>query len=144
MVTLILRRTYVVWSWIIAAAVVVQVFLAGLYVFGGASIEAHMLNGSVILFGTLLGGLFALAARMPGRVIGSSWVLFGLVVVQVLLIEVGRSAGMPVIKAFHPVNALVIFGLASVLALQSRAYFTAPQRSTAQVAGAREGRATAS
>jgi hypothetical protein len=32
-VTLILRRIYVVWSWVIAAAVVVQVFLAGLYVF---------------------------------------------------------------------------------------------------------------
>jgi hypothetical protein len=126
--TLILRRIYVVWSWVIAAAVVVQVFLAGLYVFGSASIEAHVINGSFLLFATLLGGIFALVARVPGRVAGSHWGLFGLVVLQVVLIEVGNSSGVPVIKAFHVVNALAIFGLSSVLALRSRAYFVAPER----------------
>lgn len=126
--TLILRRIYVVWSWIIAAAVVVQVFLAGLYVFGSASIEAHAINGSFLLLATLLGGILALAARVPGRVAGSSWALFGLVVLQVILIEVGNAAGLPTLKAFHVVNALAIFGLSSVLALRSRAYFAAPQQ----------------
>jgi Family of unknown function (DUF6220) len=133
--TLILRRIYVVWSWVIAAAVVVQVFLAGLYVFGSASIEAHVINGSFLLFATLLGGIFALVARVPGRVAGSHWGLFGLVVLQVVLIEVGNSSGVPVIKAFHAVNALAIFGLSSVLALRSRAYFAAPERA-ASLAGA--------
>jgi len=126
--TFILRRIYVVWSWVIAAAVVVQVFLAGLYVFGSASIEAHVINGSFLLFATLLGGIFALVARVPGRVAGSQWGLFGLVVLQVILIEVGNSSGVPVIKAFHVVNALAIFSLSSVLALRSRAYFAAPER----------------
>lgn len=130
MVTLILRRIYVVWSWLIAVAVVVQVFLAGLYVFGSASIEAHGINGSFLLFATLLGGIFALVARMPGRVAGASWALFGLVVVQVVLIEVGTSAGVPMIKAFHPVNALAIFALSGMLALRSRAYIAAPKRGT--------------
>lgn len=128
MVTLILRRSYVVWSWVIAAAVVVQVFLAGLYVFGSASITAHIVNGSFLLFATLLGGVFAIATRLPGRVAGANWILFGLVVLQVVLIEVGTSAGVPAIKAFHVVNALAIFGLSSVLALRARAYFAAPQR----------------
>jgi hypothetical protein len=82
MVTFILHRTYVVWSWIIAAAVVVQVFLAGLYVFGSTSIEAHIINGSFLLFATLLGGIFALVARTPRRVAGASWVLFCLVVIE--------------------------------------------------------------
>jgi Family of unknown function (DUF6220) len=133
MVTRILRRIYVVWSWVIAAAVVVQVYLAGLYVFGSASIEAHVVNGSFVLFATLLGGIFALAARVPGRVAGANWGLFGLVVVQVVLIEVGNSAGAPVIKAFHVVNALAIFALSGVLALRSRVYVTAPERAAAGV-----------
>lgn len=133
--TLITRRIYVVWSWVIAAAVVVQVFLAGLYVFGSASIEAHAINGSIVLFATLLGGIFALVARVPGRVAGLSWVLFGLVVLQVLLIEVGNSTGVSDIKAFHVVNALAIFGLSSMLAVRSRAYFVAPAR-VASVASA--------
>jgi hypothetical protein len=136
--TLILRRISVVWSWVIAAAVIVQVFLAGLYVFGSASIEAHVLNGSFLLFATLLGGIFALVARVPGRVAGAHWGLFGLVVLQVVLIEVGNSAGVPEIKAFHVVNALAIFGLSSMLALRSRASFAAPERA-ASVAGASAG-----
>jgi Family of unknown function (DUF6220) len=132
---LILRRIYVVWSWVIAAAVVVQIFLAGLYVFGSTSIEAHVINGSFLLFATLIGGIFALVARIPGRVAGAQWGLFGLVVLQVLLIEVGSSTGVPVIKAFHVVNALAIFGLSSMLARDSRAYFASPERA-ASVAGA--------
>lgn len=132
---LIMRRTYVVWSWVIAAAVVVQVFLAGLYVFGSTSIEAHAINGSFLLFATLLGGIFALVARVPRRIAGQNWGLFGLIVLQVVLIEVGNAAGLPVIKAFHAVNALAIFGLSSMLALRSRAYFAAPERA-ASVAGA--------
>ena len=76
---LIVRRIYAVWNWLIAAAVVAQVFLAGLYVFGVTSIEAHAINGSFLLLATLLGAVFALAARVPGRVAGSSWALFGLV-----------------------------------------------------------------
>ena len=131
-------RISVVWSWVIAAAVVVQVFLAGLYVFGSASIEAHVLNGSFLLFATLLGGIVALVARVPGRVAGAHWGLFGLVVVQVILIEVGTAAGVPEIKAFHVVNALAIFGLSSVLALRSRASFAAPERA-APGAGASAG-----
>lgn len=126
--TLILRRIYAGWSWIIAAAVVVQVFLAGLYVFGSASIEAHAINGSILLFATLVGGVLALVARVPGRVAGTSWILFGLIVLQVVLIEVGNAAGLPTLKAFHLVNALAIFGLSGVLAVRSRAYFAAPQR----------------
>jgi uncharacterized membrane protein len=126
--TLILRRSSVVWSWVIAAAVVVQVFLAGLYVFGSASIEAHVINGSFLLFATLLGGIFALIARVPARVAGAQWGLFGLVVLQVVLIEVGTAAGVPGLKAFHVVNALAVFGLSSVLALRSRVSFAATER----------------
>lgn len=125
---LVLRRVYVVWAWIIAVAVVVQVFLAGMYVFGISSIAAHAINGSFLLLATLLGGIFALIARVPGRDIGMSWALFGLVILQVVLIEVGNLPGLQILKAFHPVNALVIFGIASMLVVRSRAYFAAPAR----------------
>src|SRR5581483_1407269 len=69
-----------------------------------------------------------------GRVAGTSWILFGLIVLQVVLIEVGNAAGLPTLKAFHLVNALAIFGLSGVLAVRSRAYFAAPQRA-ATIAG---------
>jgi hypothetical protein len=130
-VKVVFRRIYVVWSWVIAAAVIVQGFLAGLYVFGASSIEAHTIIGSLPLLATLLGGIFALAARLPGHVVGMSWTLFALVVLQVVLIEVGNAAGLPVIKAFHVVNAFAIFGLAGMLAVQAPAYFAAPARKAA-------------
>lgn len=128
MATLILRRVFGVWCWVIAVAVVAQVYLAGLYVFGGSSIEAHIVVGSFLLFATLLGGIFALIARMPGRVAVTSWALFGLVVVQVALIEVGNAAGIPLLKALHPVNALAIFAVSGMLAWRSRGNIVASRR----------------
>ena len=125
MAQVVMRRIYAAWSWVIVAAVVVQFFLAGLYVFGASSIEAHIINGSFLLFATLLGAIFALVARTPRRIAGSSWALFGLVVVQMLLIEIGSSTGLHVIEAFHVVNALLVFTLAGMLALRANAYFAA-------------------
>ena len=130
----VMQRIYAAWAWIILAAVVVQVFLAGLYVFGISSIEAHAINGTFVLFATLLGGIVALVARVPGRVAGWSWGLFGLVILQVLLIEVGNSAGVPLIKAFHVVNAFAVFALAGVLARQASAYFAGAPGSEARPA----------
>lgn len=115
-------------NWVIAAAVVVQVFLAGLYVFGSASIEAHIINGSFLLFATLLGDIFAFVARMPRRVAGTNWARFCLVVMQVALTEAGTWAGVPVLKAFHPVNALVNFALSGMLAVRSRVFIKEPKR----------------
>ena len=128
-----LRRLYVGWSWVIVAAVVVQFYLAGLYVFGSVSIEAHEINGGFIFFAALLGGIFALVAQAPWRTAGLNWGLLGLVALQVALIRVGSATGMPVITAFHVVNALAIFGLSTLLAVRSRTYVAASVRAARSV-----------
>jgi hypothetical protein len=121
MFKLVMRRIFVFWCWLIAADVVFQVLLAGLFIFGVSSKDAHVANGYLLFLATLLGGIFALLARVPGRVIGASWALFGLVVVQISLVD----SGIPVLRALHPVNALAIFAVAGLLAVRSRAYFAA-------------------
>ncbi len=122
--TQFMRRTYATWSWVILAAVVVQFFLAGMGVFvTGADFAIHATFGAVIMLATLLGAIFALAARVPWRTTGLNALLFVLILLQAVLIEVGRGTGVHVIAAFHVVNALVIFALAGLLALRANAYF---------------------
>jgi hypothetical protein len=121
-VKLVMRRIFVVWCWLIAADVIFQVLLAGLFIFHVSSSEAHISNGYLLFLATLLGGIFALLARVPGRVVGASWALFGLVVLQISLVD----SGVPVLRALHPVNALAIFAISGLLAVRSRAYFAAP------------------
>lgn len=127
MATLVMRRIYATWSWVILAAVVVQFFLAGMGVFvSGEDFGIHAVFGSIIMLATLLGAIFALAARLPWRTTGQNTLLFVLILLQAVLIEVARGSGIHVIAAFHVINALAIFALAGLLALRANAYFAAP------------------
>jgi hypothetical protein len=117
-----MRWAYVVFVWILLAAVVVQFFLAGLGVFGGADgFQAHVALGYSLLFVTLLGLLLAFAARLPWGTIGQMALLPVLVVLQSVFIDLWH-AGLPVVAALHPVNGLAIFSLAGLLALRSRRF----------------------
>ncbi|MGH2538695.1 MAG: hypothetical protein ACRDHL_15000 [Candidatus Promineifilaceae bacterium] len=57
---------------------------------------------------------------MPGGTKRQTWLLFGIYVVQADVIIFMREAA-PVVSAFHPVLAIVSFGLAFVLARQASA-----------------------
>jgi hypothetical protein len=119
-----LRWTYVVFSWLVLAAVVVQFFLAGLGVFGGpGGFQAHVLLGYSLLFIMLLALVLAFAARLPWRTIGLTALLPVLVVLQSVFISIWH-AGLPVVAALHVVNALAIFTLTGLLALRSHRYLT--------------------
>ena len=125
MFTRAMRWTYVVFAWIILAAVIVQFFLAGLGVFGGTGgFQAHVTLGYSLLFVMLIGLVLAFAARLPWRTIGLTALLPVLVLLQSVLIAFWHS-GLLVVGALHVVNGLAIFSLASFLALRSRRYVAA-------------------
>ena len=132
MFTRAMRWTYVVYAWLILAAVIVQFFLAGLGVFAGASnFQIHTAFGYLILFVMLIGLLPTFAARLPWSTIGLSALLPVLVVVQSVLISAWHG-GLLVVAALHPVNGLAIFALAGYLALRSRRYIPARKPTAAK------------
>ena len=100
-------RAFPVLAWAYLAALAVQVFFAGMYVFVGASnIELHRNMAHVIGALTVL----LIAATFVGRVPEKRMVLtvLGLLVVQGMLVHVGQWFGLWTIAALHPVNALVL------------------------------------
>src|SRR3954447_7658521 len=95
---------------LIAVGIVVQVFLAGLGIFGADSFEAHETFGGILHGLTILVFLLAIAGRRPGRTIGMGFGLAALGAVQISL--VGARDDAPGLAAFHPVLALFALGLA--------------------------------
>jgi Family of unknown function (DUF6220) len=113
MVTNGLRLGVAALAWLFAAAVVVQVFLAGLSLFDSAAHWAdHRTFGSSIA--PIPTGIVLLAAlgRLPARLIGLALLLFFLYGAQFAL----AHAGTGYVAALHPVNALVLLGLSIALA----------------------------
>ena len=126
-----LRTIYRYWTAILFAAVIVQIFLAGLGVFGVVSEAAegestvsqdtiedeftpHAILGSLLLLGGLLLFLMSLGARLGRDRILWSLAVPVLVFLQIILAGVGEDSS--VIGALHLVNALVILGLLGWLA----------------------------
>ena len=104
-------------AWVFLAAVVVQVFLAGLALF----VEAqgwglHVEVGWIIHLAPILVLIVVALSRPPRAIL---WVAVALAVVtfiQPILATLRRD--VPVAAALHPVVALLIFSLALTLALQ--------------------------
>ncbi|MBA3779135.1 MAG: hypothetical protein H0X16_07545 [Chloroflexi bacterium] len=111
------RLIFAAASIIFAAAVFIQVFLAGLALFAGASIDMHRTFARVFEITGLVLIVTAFLGRLPRNLIIASVALFGLLIVQGLLMYM-RSAS-PVLPALHPVNAIALFWLASWIARQS-------------------------
>jgi hypothetical protein len=89
-------------------AIGIQVFLAGLFVFVGANLlPLHMTFAHVfIVLTTLLVGS-ALIGRLDGTRRRDALVMLGLIIVQGMLVHLRVVS--PIISAFHPVNALLMF-----------------------------------
>jgi Family of unknown function (DUF6220) len=113
------RRIHAGLAWLFVAAVLVQVFLAGLGIFDKTfGFDAHIEFGytaiGLIALAVLLAAIFA---RLPGREIGWSLLLLVLYVVQTILPSLRSDA--PFLAALHPVNAIVLFALAGIIAWRS-------------------------
>lgn len=100
-------------AWVFVAALVVQVFLAGLGLFAGSeNFKTHVDFGySAVWIVVILLPVFALVARLPRREVGLSFLLLALYIPQCLLPPLVRAGGPGFIAAFHPVNALLMFVL---------------------------------
>jgi hypothetical protein len=118
------HRGFPILAWVYLAALAIQVFFAGMYVFVGASnIELHRNMAHVIGALTVL----LLAAVFIGRVPEKRLVfgVLGLLVVQGMLVHLGQWFGLWTIAALHPVNALVLTYASLTLARRSNAYWAA-------------------
>lgn len=110
------RRLHTPIAWLFVVAVLVQVFLAGLAIFGvteGFALHVEFGYTTIGLL-TLAVLLTAVAGGLPRREIGLSLLLLVLYVVQTALPSARASA--PIIAALHPVNAIALFALGTIIA----------------------------
>ena len=120
-----LRLAFVGVAWLFAACVVIQVFLAGLGVFAGASnFTLHRDFGYAFGWLTLVMLVLALAGRLGRRWIGLSALLLSLFALQSVFIAFRE--GLPAAAALHPVNALAIFYVAQLVARGSLSLVRTP------------------
>jgi hypothetical protein len=113
------KVAFAVVAWLFVAAIVVQVFLAGvgLFVRGFDTFSYHRALGWLLHGGPLVVLLFAWAAH-PGRTtMWLSGLLLLLVGIQPFLPAMRDDA--PFVAALHPVNALAIFAVGLVIALRA-------------------------
>lgn len=99
------RTGYRILAWVLLGCIAIQVFLAGMAVFGGAA-NWGMHTGFVHVFELLPLVMIPLAflGRLPNRLRWHPLAVFVLIGRQYALAQ----AGTPV-AALHPVNALLIF-----------------------------------
>jgi len=121
MITRLFRIIYLAGTWLFVAGALGQFFLAGLGVFAGPSNWGkHREFGLLLGLLALLLIMLALIARLPGRMIGMTAGLFGLFIVQVLLLVPFQSQisynTLHIIKALHPVNGIALVLVAMILA----------------------------
>lgn len=107
------RQVHAWLAWAVVAAIVVQVLLAGLAVpqlGGSGSFVTHVDVGRLIGILFLALPITAFLAGAGRRRALQALGLFGLFVVQSILPYM--DPGLSIAAALHPVNALVLFGLA--------------------------------
>lgn len=102
------------------AGALLQFFLAGLGVFGtGASFEVHATVGSVLVIASVvllvLAGILVFSGNLARSSAGLAVLLVVLMVVQYALVEL-FSEGVPALAALHPVNGVLVAGVACALA----------------------------
>ncbi|HEX7195322.1 MAG TPA: DUF6220 domain-containing protein [Candidatus Limnocylindria bacterium] len=120
-------RAFPILAWAYLAALAVQVFFAGMYVFVGASnLELHRNMAHVIGLLTLLLIASVFIGRVPEKrlVFG----VLGLLIVQGMLVHLGQWFGLWTIAALHPVNALVLTYASLTLAKRSTRYWATASR----------------
>jgi Family of unknown function (DUF6220) len=119
------RTVHMVVAWLVVAALVVQVWLAGQGVFDtSAGFAPHRDLGYTIGLVPIVLLVLGLLGGMGRRVALLAVAIFVLVIVQSVLVFQRESN--PSIAALHPVNGFLILLLAIVLALDSSRMRSAP------------------
>lgn len=117
------RVLYIFFAWLFVLCIIFQVFLAGLSIFDGGTWQSvHVAAGRVFNFVPLVLILLAIIARLPRLIIWLSVMLFVQYELQVAFIELAGHFGAPVIAAFHPVNAMIMFWITVVVARKAEQF----------------------
>ena len=105
---------------LISVGVLVQMFLAGIWhARVVSSPDAHIMFGLGLLLASLLALLAAIFGGLGRRAIGLTALLFVLILLQPILIE-QRRAGLPILSAFHTLNAAFIGIVGGIVARVSQ------------------------
>jgi len=107
------------------ASVALQMYMAGLALFGVATFISHALLGYLMILGAVILLVLTVVARRPRSDAFLAVAVLVLAALQPVLALTLRTR-FPVLAALHPVNALVIFVLAARV---GRATALAPPRS---------------
>lgn len=125
------RYVYLALVWIYLAAILFQVFLAGMAMFGAEpDFETHRALGYLLHLVPILLVLVAVVARVGSRLI--LWTVALLVVQGVQPLLPMLRGDLPWAAALHPVLALVIFWLALTIGLRAWRLVREPAPTLAQ------------
>jgi len=121
---LLARTVLAALAWLFLMLVAIQVFLAGVGLFGAGDLSTHREFGYVVAAFPILVLLASWPARPGRRVV---WLTVALLVVAYIqtVLPLFREE-LPFIAALHPVNALAIFWLGLVIARGTTALARAP------------------
>ncbi len=111
-------RAHMMVARVLLGGVALQIFFAGLAIFNVSTFLPHMILGPIVILGSLALPIIAWCGHLAPSLRHRSWLVFGLMLTQGLLIDVGRL--IPFVAAFHPVNAMLL-----VLFVASMARITA-------------------
>lgn len=114
------QTLYLVLASLILLGIFLQGFFIGALLFGGAAWgqAAHAITGLVLLILSLLLAVAGLLAQVSGRMKIWGFLLFVLVLLQMVLPSLGES--VPLLAALHPANAMILFGLNLFLIVRIR------------------------
>jgi hypothetical protein len=130
-----LRRVYIGLTGALLAAVVLQFYFAAVGAFTkpqqDGSYNLHGITGTAVIpLLSLLATIVAALLRLPGRQIGLAALPLGLVVVQLLIVGIGRALSendgertTPValiVLGLHAINGLAIMGVAGAVFARAR------------------------
>jgi mercuric ion transport protein len=121
----IARSAHLFVAWLLVIGLVVQIFLAGLGVFAGASNwPTHRDTGYFLQLLPFLLIIAAAVGRLGRRQIVLALVIFALFFVQSILVAMRDST--PAVAALHPVNGFLILYLAIQVARDAWAARSTP------------------
>lgn len=115
-VVLRLQRTCV---GLFVASVGLQVYAAGLALFGVTSFMPHAVLGYLMIIGAIILLVLTTFAKLPRRALIWASLILALALIQPILVLVFRQS-TPVLAAFHPINALLMLTCALLIARSTR------------------------
>lgn len=126
--TRVMRVLYIIFAWLFAICILIQVFLAGLNIFSPSATitwSLHISFAHYIEYIPILLIILALLGRFPRSLPLFSLLLLVQFVLQYAFIRVAPTVNVLALAAFHPVNAVVMFWVSIHVARRAGAYLKA-------------------